>query len=332
VKLVPSTIWYCPQDRFKEFREVTEASIFTPGIGLPGHVWNARGPVWIANAQDSQHFPRGASARASGLFAAFAFPLKAGEEVVAILEFFCETQEEPAPNTLIVIQTMGDQVGRVIERRQAESRALAEIERRKQVEKHQQLLLAELNHRVKNMLAVVTGIATQTARTNTSVAEFNESFVGRLQSLARGYDLLTASNWAPAALQTIATEVIAPHLADGAKQLAIRGPDVSVAPKAALALSMIFHELVTNATKYGALSVAGGKIEIDWRVSESNDVSLRWQEFGVPSNDRTADPGFGTRFIKASVRHELGGLVVSSLESSGMLYRFDFPLEESVET
>ncbi|GAC1554881.1 MAG: hypothetical protein NVS2B5_15040 [Beijerinckiaceae bacterium] len=331
VELIPSAIWHCPQDRYDEFREVTEASIFIPGAGLPGHVWETGGPVWIANAEHSPHFSRGASAAASGLPAAFAFPLKAGDEIVAILEFFCETQTEPAPNTLLVIQTMGDQVGRVIERRRGESKALAEIKHRKQIEKHQQLLLAELNHRVKNMLAVVIGIATQTAKTNASVAEFNENFVSRLQSLSRGYDLLTASNWAPAALHTIAAEVIAPHLAYPAKQLSVHGPDISVAPKAALALSMIFHELVTNAAKYGALAIQDGKIEVEWVIDENNDVQLRWQEFGVPLGNRSAKHGFGTRFIKASVRHELGGSVGSLLESGGILYNFEFPLEQGAE-
>lgn len=332
LKLVPSTIWHCPDDRFNDFREVTEASIFAPGVGLPGHVWNSRAPIWIANAQASPHFPRGASAHASALLGAFAFPLKAGEEIIAILEFFSESSEQPESSTLIIIQSLGDQVGRVIERRRAEDRALAEIERRKEVEKHQQLLLAELNHRVKNMLAVVTGIATQTARTNTSVADFNESFVARLQSLSRGYDLLTASNWAPAALRTIASEVVLPHLAEPTKQLVLRGPKISFAPKAALALSMIFHELVTNATKYGALSVDDGRIEVEWSLERSKNVRLRWQEHGIMLNHGTMRPGFGTRFIKASVRHELAGSVMSSLDSTGIVYQFEFPLDKSVET
>lgn len=282
---------------------------------------DAREPRWIADIAQSTLFPRSRGAQANGIRSAFGFPLRSAGQVVAVLEFFSDIPAELDAKLLLTARAMGDQVGRVLERRRAGERLREEAQ-------HRELLLAELNHRVKNMLAVVVGMASQTGRGSTSVPEFQKSFISRLTSLSRGYNLLTGATWQPAPLRDIALEVVVPHLADRDRQLEIGGPDITLLPKAALALSMILHELVTNATKYGALSVPTGGIAITWSVRETDGkslVSLAWRESGVVGVDKPGPPWFGTRLIQLSARHELQGRVDVDLAPEGIRYLFEFP-------
>jgi two-component sensor histidine kinase len=189
------------------------------------------------------------------------------------------------------------------------------------------MLLAELNHRVKNMLAVVTGIASQTARSSRSISAFNANFMARLSSLSLAHSLLTAGNWEAMSLHRLVEELLGPYANPNDGQLSISGPEMAMRPKGALAMSMILHELVTNATKYGALSRPEGRISVEWSVTPgpAGRVSFNWRESGVAGLTRPRRTGFGSRMIEASVRHELGGEVELIYGPDGIAYRFAFP-------
>lgn len=205
--------------------------------------------------------------------------------------------------------------------RQAEQ----EIEARRKTEEHQALLLAELNHRVKNTLAVVLAIAQQTMKHSASAKAFNLAFQGRLQALARAHTVLTEGNWTTASLRTLIEEALAPHMAADSGRISIDGPDVIVPPKPALALSLVMHELATNALKYGALSSAAGQVKVSWRPCEPESICLQWQEEGGPSAGEPSGSGFGSKLIEINVRHELGGSIESEFSHTGFSCRMVLP-------
>lgn len=338
IVLMPSSIWFdADSGKDQILHEQTEKTYLSPGEGLPGRVWQTGDPCWIADVQSDPNFPRAEAAAASGIKSAFAFPIVSGGKIVAVIEFFTDVAAEPDPDLLLTLRSIGDQVGRVFERRRSEqvlreqAQTLAlELAERKRGEEHQRMLLAELDHRVKNMLAVVTGIASQTARSSRSIAAFSENFLSRLGSLSRAHTLLTAGNWAPAPLQRLVEELLAPYAQPHEGQLTISGPPVALRPKAALATSMILHELVTNATKYGALARPEGQISIEWDVAPGppDQLRLTWRETGVTGLVRPRRTGFGSRMIEASARHELGGTVAVAYGPEGIRYDFTFPANQ----
>jgi PAS domain S-box-containing protein len=306
--------WAGGAEQFAALRRATEAYRFSLGVGLPGRILETAEPEWIADVTASELFVRKSVGEDLGVRAAFGFPIIIGHEVVAVLEFFSLVPLEPDPNLLLTARIMGYQVGRVVERRR--------------VQDHQALLLSELNHRAKNMLAVVMGMASQTAREATSVEEFTADFFGRLSSLSRAYGLLTAKNWEATNFESLVSEVVEPHLASGRPQLLISGIPLLLPPKVALAMSMILHELTTNATKYGALSIASGEIRVSSRLEQGPKgptVFLTWEEAGVSGTTRPVKSGFGTKLIETSVRHELGGRVTTTFGPNGVRYDFEFP-------
>ncbi|MBX6321793.1 MAG: PAS domain S-box protein, partial [Rhodospirillaceae bacterium] len=146
--------------------------------------------------------------------------------------------------------------------------AQREIAHRARVEEHQKLLLAELNHRVKNTLAVVLAIATQTLRSSTSLEAFDRAFQGRLRTLARAHTLLTDRNWQATDLAALVREAFAPYPTGDGGRVRIDGPPVLLRPRAALTLSLVLHELTTNALKHGALSSPGGRLSVGWAIDE----------------------------------------------------------------
>ena len=287
--------------------ETTDADSPEGISGLPGSVLASKKPQWFSVLSDGElHVAGGFRVRS-----AFGFPIIIAGGVAAVLEFFSPVGSEPDANLLLTVQTMGDQVGRVLERRA--------------VEQHQALLLAELNHRAKNMLSVVMGMATQTARHTGSFEAFKSDFFERLTSLARAYALLTDKNWQPSTLESIVSTVVEPH-AGG--QLEISGTAVMLEPKRALAMSMVLHELTTNATKYGALSTPDGTISISAWVDERAEgpvVSVRWRETGLAGLVAPTRTGFGSELIDINVRHTLRGNVTTTYQPTGVLYDLEFP-------
>ena len=190
----------------------------------------------------------------------------------------------------------------------------------------QKLMIDELNHRVKNTLATVQSIAMQTARSHADPERFAETFQSRILALSHTHDLLTRSHWEGADLRSILeheTEVYGPN------RVLLNGPRVDLPPAAALSLGMIFHELATNAAKYGALSAPEGMVTIDWSVANQLDrtLNIAWRETGGPPVAAPDRRGFGSRLIERNVRHDLAGSIEVSYATDGLGVEISFPLD-----
>jgi PAS domain S-box-containing protein len=192
-----------------------------------------------------------------------------------------------------------------------------DITERKKAENTQRLLVNELQHRVKNMLASVQAIVQQTLRQTKDPVRFVESFAGRIQSLARIHTMLSGSTWQGADLR----DLIRDQLIDGAAdetRIAAWGPPVSLEPQMSLHVALMVHELGTNAVKYGALSVPGGQVTIGWRV-ENRDLRMHWEERGGPPPRVPTAHGFGTTLIDQSAKAE-GGQAHMLITAEGVIW------------
>jgi len=197
---------------------------------------------------------------------------------------------------------------------------------REAADKLQQLILDELHHRIKNTLATVGAIASQSLRTATSIKHAEQAIEGRLAALGRAHDLLMQVSWANASLLETIRGATVPYDARSAGRISIEGPDVAITSGAVIALAMTFNELCTNTTKFGALSVPAGRIEIDWRIDdESQRLRLTWTESGGPRVTPPSRRSFGTRMI-ASLGQQLNGEVQLAYEPPGFLYTLNVPV------
>lgn len=171
----------------------------------------------------------------------------------------------------------------------------------------QRILINELNHRVKNTLAVVQAIAIQSFRGERPVEQSLGLFESRLRALAGAHDLLVSRAWEEVALRGIIEATVAPHDPDGTR-VRMDGPALMLRPEPAVSVAMALHELLTNAIKYGALSVPGGTVALHWGyVPERHTVRLEWQEAGGPAVEQPVQRGFGTRFIERVLATQAGG-------------------------
>ena len=208
---------------------------------------------------------------------------------------------------------------------------LVDISDRKKAESRQKTLIDELNHRVKNTLATVQSIARQTARGASAVKEFETRLEGRLIALSQAHDQLTRGNWQQADLRGIVEGSLSAHGEEMSEQVAIDGKPINLNPKAALTLAMVFHELTTNAVKYGSLSQPSGRLQVTWRAEEGSKgraVRLRWCESGGPAVEPPSRRGFGSRMIERSIPTELGGSAALRFEPAGVICELEFPLAE----
>ncbi len=170
------------------------------------------------------------------------------------------------------------------------------------------LLIEELNHRVKNTLAILQAIAVQTFRGATKTER--EKFEGRLGALAEAHNLLSSEKWQGSELKDVLDRVLQPYLINSPDRIRMLGPRVPLPPRVAVVLSMIVHEIATNAAKYGALSNDTGTVAVEWEIlSENNNPQLRliWRESGGPPVTAPVQRGFGSRLIERSARDQLGG-------------------------
>ena len=185
----------------------------------------------------------------------------------------------------------------------------------------QNLLVEELNHRVKNTLAILQAIAVQTFRTASKVER--EKFEGRLGALAEAHNLLSREKWQGSDLNDVVSRVLQPYLMTSADRIKVSGPKVPLAPRRAVVLSMILHEIATNAAKYGALSNEAGSITLDWEVLREADaprLRLIWAESGGPPVIAPVRRGFGSRLIERSARDQLGGEATVDFLPRGVVY------------
>lgn len=202
----------------------------------------------------------------------------------------------------------------------AVERARSDVRRR--------LLINELNHRVKNTLATVQSIAAQSFKAGEPKIA-RETFEARLFALSKTHDALTRENWEGVDLRDIAEEAMAPYRRDQIERFTIEGPALQLSPRVALPLAMALHELSTNAVKYGAFSLDGGKVSIAWELAQSEDeprLILNWQEIGGPLVEPPKHKGFGSRLIERGLSRELAGEVALDYRPTGLVCTISLPL------
>lgn len=203
---------------------------------------------------------------------------------------------------------------------EAVSAAVQDVTDRARAEAGRNLLVRELNHRVKNCLATVQTIANQTLRNaGGDIGEFAKSFGERIRALSRAHDLLTVHAWGDAELLSIARAALSPWL-DDPRLMIDAGPGVLLRPAQAQALVLAFNELATNAAKYGALTRDEGRVRLRWHLDAEGFVQLSWTESGGPPVAEPTRRGFGTRLLEQALRHDLGGGASSDIafEAAGL--------------
>ena len=191
----------------------------------------------------------------------------------------------------------------------------------------QRLLLEELHHRVKNTLATVMAITSQSLKNATTMEQGREAIAHRLVALGRAHDLLLQTSWTSASLPTIVRAAIGPFDTPGAERFVVQVTEMDVGPAAVLSLALALNELCTNAAKFGALSNAEGHVEISSTIDDKAErFKLIWAEEGGPAVKEPAKRGFGTQLIERSLARLLHGDARLRFEASGVTCEFDFPL------
>ncbi|WP_372619893.1 sensor histidine kinase [Falsiroseomonas sp.] len=208
---------------------------------------------------------------------------------------------------------------------------LTDVTQRRRADERQLLLLAELNHRVKNAYAAVQAIVTYTLKGASSLDEARKTLMGRLLALSRAQDILTRTGGGGALLADVVRQTLAPFLGEdtGAARVTNTGPELALAPKAVIALHTVFHELAMNAAKHGALSTPEGRIHVEWSLASKEEpqmVTLTWSEHGGPPVSAPPRRGFGTRLVERSVVNELGGRLETEYRPEGLVLRMRFRL------
>lgn len=201
---------------------------------------------------------------------------------------------------------------------------------RETADKLQKLILGELHHRIKNTLATVSAIASQSFRAATSIEHGQQAMEGRLVALGRAHDLLMQISWSNASLTQTLSGATEPYDSLGARRFHFNGPDVRITSGAVIALAMTLNELCTNTTKFGALSTAAGRVDISWTIDdEKQRLRLTWTEKGGPPVHRPTRRSFGTRMME-SLGQQLNGQVQLTYDPSGFVYFLDVPLSSII--
>lgn len=197
-------------------------------------------------------------------------------------------------------------------------------------EEQSQLLNHELGHRLKNLLTIVQAIVSQTIRQAPDLASAGDALGFRLAAFGRAADVLTASQWEAADIHALAKGALAGH-GSMEERFHLSGPPVRIQPQIALALALAFHELATNAVKYGALSNDTGRVNLEWSIEPGPNPAeprfcLTWQELGGPVVQPPAHRGFGSLMIERSLRSYFRGATSMRFEPGGLIFRIDAPL------
>ena len=196
---------------------------------------------------------------------------------------------------------------------------------RRQADQRHELMIRELRHRSGNLFAQLLALFSQTSRTSRSVADLTAKYEARVLALANAHRLITEGGWQSTSLQDLLRVLLAPYI----DRVTLSGPDVFVEPDPSFALSSALHELATNASKYGSLSAAAGKLDLSWTV-QRGDAGLRleldWKERGGPAPRRVRRSGFGTRLIGMVIERQLNGSVTRTFGPKGMEAKLIVPL------
>ena len=196
-------------------------------------------------------------------------------------------------------------------------------------EQQLRVMVAELNHRVKNMLTVIVSIAAQTLKRSADAETFAKTFLDRLHAMARSHDLLSREHWSEISLRDVVTQELEPYRLGRSDRVVMEGPPVSLTPTRALSLGMVIHELGTNSVKYGSLSADEGSLEVTWAIEKRSEtyLVLDWTERGGPLLGKSPPHGFGLALIEREVSQGLGGKSKVEFEESGLRANLTIPLD-----
>ena len=225
---------------------------------------------------------------------------------------------------LVDIEAVKDSDGNII----GAVNSFQDITERKRAEEREKILAREVDHRAKNLLALVQ--ATVKLTHADTVQDFKAAIEGRLQALSNAHTLLAQSRWAGANLHALVTEELAPYNLEGTSRAHINGPELVLEPKSAQTIAIVLHELTTNAVKYGALSVPSGRLLIEWSRGETQLV-IRWCETGGPPVKPPSREGFGTRVV-GRVVHDLEGKLQFDWNPDGLACEIIIPLDRLAGT
>jgi PAS domain S-box-containing protein len=206
-----------------------------------------------------------------------------------------------------------------------------DIADRKRRDEHLQLVMRELSHRTKNLLAVIQSIASRTFRDDVAGPVSVKTFIDRLHGIAVSHDLLVRGEWGGASLQELVTDHLAPFGAVPSKTVSISGPRVLLKPAVAQSIGLALHELATNAAKYGALGDSGGRLDIAWEIATNGSgslLSLRWSEKPGGGTQPTQTAGFGRMLLERIVASSINGSSTYEIGKKGVLWQLSAPLEE----
>ncbi len=227
-------------------------------------------------------------------------------------------------NVSLTVSPLRDKAGTIV----GASKIARDVTERKEKEELQRILFQELNHRVKNTLAVVQAIASQSLKRTPTPEEFVKSFSGRIQALARTHDLLVLGKMKGADVATLIRQELSIYILD-AERISYSGPSVMLGAKTTGELALILHELATNARKFGALSIPTGKLSIAWKLrSGGRELALEWKESGVPKSREPIARGFGTSLIERSLTN--GGTASVKYSSDGVICRIRLRVHEQI--
>ncbi|TBR27864.1 MAG: response regulator, partial [Reyranella sp.] len=189
----------------------------------------------------------------------------------------------------------------------------------------QELLIAELNHRVRNILGLIRGVISQSRDPSLSVDAFTDVVGGRIQALARAHDQITADNWGPASFRGLVAAEAGAYLGGKATRVRLSGPEMLLEPQGFTTLALVVHELMTNSAKYGALSDSTGGIDIETRLDAQRNLLIVWIEHGGPPVVPPTRRGFGSTVIERSIPYDLKGEAAIDYEATGVRARFVVP-------
>ena len=196
---------------------------------------------------------------------------------------------------------------------------------RKRAQDQQELLIAELNHRVRNVLGLIRSLVGQSKRSAGSIEEFTAAIDGRIHALAQAHDQLTGTEWTPVAFRALLAKELEASIAGETHRVSVEGPRILLAPEAFSTMALVFHELVTNSVKYGALSIPAGRVDVRIERRADGITRLRWAEAGGPPVRPPKRRGFGTTIIEKSVPFELKGTADIRFDVAGLVAEFALP-------
>jgi two-component sensor histidine kinase len=208
--------------------------------------------------------------------------------------------------------------------------AFIDITERKHAEAQRDLLLAELSHRVKNTLATVISIAHQSFAKVSSFEDARRSFEMRIRALAQTHVRLSDANWSGVSVERILLDETAPYRREDGANVRVSGPSIVLNPKCAVTLGLAFHELTTNAAKYGALSTKDGAVEARWHIASDRQLRISWSESGGPAVKSPKRSGFGRLLLERVLTSDLSGTVQLDFAEDGFKCAIAFPLDQHI--